>query len=47
MAAGAKKNETLEFQRPRTIKELRRFLGLAGWFRGFIKGYVKITEGTI
>jgi hypothetical protein len=34
-----KKNEMLEFPRPRTIKELRRFLGLAGWFRESIKGY--------
>jgi hypothetical protein len=27
-----KRNETLEFPRPRSIAELRRFLGLVGWF---------------
>jgi Reverse transcriptase (RNA-dependent DNA polymerase) len=32
-----KRNEALEFPKPRCVSELRRFLGLAGWFREFIK----------
>jgi Reverse transcriptase (RNA-dependent DNA polymerase) len=35
-----KKNEALEYKRPENLKEMRRFLGLVGWFRNFIKGYV-------
>jgi hypothetical protein len=42
--AEVKKNEMLEFPRPKTIKELRRFLGLARWLREFIGGYVEITK---
>lgn len=38
-----KKNEALEYNRPTSIKELGRFLGLTGWFRSFIKDYGKLT----
>ena len=38
-----KKNEALVFPVPRNIKELRRFLGLAGWFRGFVKNFAGLT----
>jgi len=38
-----KKNKALEYPEPKTIQELRRFLGLAGWFRQFIKNYAEIT----
>ncbi|KAF9761717.1 Transposon Tf2-6 polyprotein, partial [Nosema granulosis] len=37
------RNEALEFKKPETVKELRRFLGLAGWFREFIKNFDLIT----
>lgn len=39
-----KKNEALTYPEPRNIKELRRFLGLAGWFRSFIKNFATLTE---
>lgn len=39
-----KKNEALEYPEPRSFSELRRFLGLAGWFRQFIKRYAEITS---
>lgn len=38
-----KKNETLTYPEPKNLKELRRFLGLAGWFRAFIKNYADLT----
>jgi hypothetical protein len=38
-----KKQETLEFRRPENITELRRFLGLTGWFRDFIPSYAYRT----
>lgn len=38
-----KKNEALDYPIPRNVSELRRFLGLAGWFREFIKDYSIIT----
>lgn len=38
-----KKNEALVYPAPRNLKELRRFLGLAGWFRGFIKDFATVT----
>lgn len=43
-----KKNEALEYPVPKNISELRRFLGLSGWFRKFIKDYagktLRLTE---
>lgn len=38
-----KKNEAMEFPRPKNTAELRRFLGLSGWFRDFIKNYADVT----
>lgn len=38
-----KRNEALEYTRPETITELRRFIGLAGWFRAFIPKFAEIT----
>jgi RNase H-like domain found in reverse transcriptase/Reverse transcriptase (RNA-dependent DNA polymerase) len=39
-----KRNETLEFPRPRSVAELRRFLGLVGWFREFIPNFANLTK---
>jgi hypothetical protein len=39
-----KKNKALTYPEPKNIKELRRFLGLAGWFRSFIKGFSSLTN---
>lgn len=41
---GIKKNETLEFPRPRCVAELRVFLGLMRWFGEFIKNYADLTS---
>lgn len=38
-----KKNETLEFPTPNCVSEVRRFLGLTGWFRDFISNYAART----
>jgi hypothetical protein len=38
-----KRNEALLYKRPECIKDLRRFLGLAGWFRDFIGNYAMLT----
>ena len=43
-ASEIKKNEAMEYPVPVTIKELRRFLGLTGWFQQFIKDYARLTE---
>ena len=43
-ASEIKKNEAMEYPVPATVKELRRFLGLTGWFRQFIKDYARLTE---
>ncbi|KAF9758257.1 Retrovirus-related Pol polyprotein from transposon gypsy [Nosema granulosis] len=37
------KNEALEYKRPECVKDVRRFLGLAGWFRDFIRNFALIT----
>ena len=39
-----KKNEALEYPRPENSKNVKRFLGLAGWFRDFIKDFSSITR---
>lgn len=33
----------LQWERPKTITEIRRFLGLAGYYRKFIEGFSKIA----
>ncbi|KAF9761576.1 Transposon Tf2-9 polyprotein [Nosema granulosis] len=38
-----KKQEALEYRRAENVKELRRFLGLSGWFRDFILLYAYRT----
>lgn len=38
-----KKLEALEYERPKNVSELRRFLGLTGWFRQFIPNYAALT----
>ena len=38
-----KKNEALEFPIPTCVSEIRRFLGMTGWFRDFIKNYAGLT----
>ncbi|EQB60915.1 krab-a domain-containing protein [Vairimorpha apis BRL 01] len=38
-----KKNEALEYPEPKSLTELRRFLGMTGWFRSFIKDYAGLT----
>ncbi|KAF9758262.1 Retrovirus-related Pol polyprotein from transposon [Nosema granulosis] len=38
-----KKNEALEFPVPKNVSEVRRFLGLTGLFRDFIKDYAGKT----
>jgi hypothetical protein len=32
------------YKPPRTIKQLRRFLGMVGWFRSFIEKYAELAE---
>lgn len=43
MPSEIKKAEALEYPQPENIPELRRFLGLTGWFRQFIKDYARKT----
>lgn len=38
-----KKNEALELIKPECVTDVRRFLGLTGWFRDFIKDYANAT----
>lgn len=38
-----KQNEALSYPKPANLKELRRFLGLAGWFRAFIEKFAHKT----
>lgn len=33
-----------EYETPKTLKQLRSFLGLAGYYRKFIKDYATITK---
>lgn len=33
----------VEYPRPKSIKEIRRFTGMAGWYRRFIKGFSEIS----
>lgn len=37
-------NKILEWQLPKTPKEIKQFLGLTGYYRRFIKDYSKITK---
>ncbi|KAF9758304.1 Retrovirus-related Pol polyprotein from transposon [Nosema granulosis] len=34
-----KQNEALDFPKPQCVSDVRKFLGLTGWFRNFIKNY--------
>jgi hypothetical protein len=43
-ASEIKRNEALEYPEPKNISELRRFLGMTGWFSNFIKDYARKTE---
>lgn len=38
-----KKNKASEFPVPTGVSDVRRFLGLTGWFRDFIKDYATKT----
>lgn len=38
-----KRNEAILYPQPRNLKELRRFLGLAGWFRAFVPKFAMLT----
>jgi hypothetical protein len=40
----AKVEDVLKWEPPRTIKEIRSFLGLAGYYRRFIEGFSKIVK---
>jgi len=48
-ASEIKRNEALIYPVPENISELRRFLGMTGWFGNFIKDYAKkitnLTDG--
>jgi hypothetical protein len=37
-------NDVLKWEPPRTVKEIRDFLGLAGYYQQFIKGFSKIVK---
>ncbi|ELQ74073.1 putative Reverse transcriptase, LTR Retrotransposon protein [Trachipleistophora hominis] len=38
-----KKNEALEFPKPYNIMQMRRYLGLVGWFREFVQNFSVIA----
>jgi hypothetical protein len=40
----AKVQAVLEWPRPRSVRDVYGFLGLAGYYRRFIKNYRAITE---
>jgi hypothetical protein len=40
----AKVQTVLEWPRPRSVRDVRGFLGLAGYYRRFIKNYRAIAE---
>jgi hypothetical protein len=40
----AKVSDVLKWQPPRTVKEIRSFLGLTGYYCRFIKGFSKIAK---
>jgi hypothetical protein len=40
----AKVDDVLKWEPPRTVKEIRSFLGLAGYYRQFIEGFSKIVK---
>lgn len=33
-----------EFPTPKSLKELQRFLGMAGWYHGFVANFSQLTE---
>ncbi|XP_020204408.1 uncharacterized protein LOC109789788, partial [Cajanus cajan] len=39
----AKVESVLQWERPRTITDIRSFVGLAGYYRRFIEGFSKIV----
>jgi hypothetical protein len=42
----AKVEDVLKWELPRTVKEIRSFLGLAGYYQRFIEGFSKIGNSS-